>query len=235
MNGPLGAGRVIADPAAYDAWYQTSRGRWIGETEYRLLRRLLAPRANESILDAGCGTGYFTHKFASDGHFVIGVDVDPVVVAHGRRSAGPSPSCAVADMKALPFPDHSFDCVVAVTSLCFVADPREAIRELLRVTRRQLVLGLLNRRSLLWQQKGRDGGKGGYAGARWLTADDATKLFGGLPVRKLRVTSAIALPNGGWLARFVERIWPNFLPYGGLLAISASPCERLSGSHRGTP
>lgn len=27
----------------YDAWYRTPRGAWIGEVEYRLIRRLLAP------------------------------------------------------------------------------------------------------------------------------------------------------------------------------------------------
>ena len=46
--------------AEYDAWYDTPRGRWIGETEFLLLHRLLEPRSSESLLDAGCGTGWFT-------------------------------------------------------------------------------------------------------------------------------------------------------------------------------
>jgi predicted GNAT family acetyltransferase len=29
------------NPADYDAWYATPRGRWIGETEYALAARLL--------------------------------------------------------------------------------------------------------------------------------------------------------------------------------------------------
>lgn len=32
------------NPADYDAWYDSERGRWIGETEYRLLLNALAPR-----------------------------------------------------------------------------------------------------------------------------------------------------------------------------------------------
>jgi hypothetical protein len=28
------------DAGAYDAWYRTSRGTWIGETEFQLLRKL---------------------------------------------------------------------------------------------------------------------------------------------------------------------------------------------------
>ena len=29
------------NPADYDAWYDTPRGRWVGDTEYALARRLL--------------------------------------------------------------------------------------------------------------------------------------------------------------------------------------------------
>ncbi|GBL46094.1 methyltransferase type 11 [Sulfuriferula multivorans] len=44
--------------AEYDAWYQTPRGRWVGETESDLLRRMLGPQSAESLLDVGCGTGF---------------------------------------------------------------------------------------------------------------------------------------------------------------------------------
>ena len=30
--------------ADYDAWYDTSRGRWIGETELKLIRRMRDPQ-----------------------------------------------------------------------------------------------------------------------------------------------------------------------------------------------
>lgn len=224
MSGVLAAAdepQLIVDPAAYDAWYHSARGRWVGETEYRLLRRLLVPRAGESILDAGCGTGYFARRFRADGHPVVGADLDQGAAAFARRSAEPPIACVAADMKALPFAAGAFDCVVAVTSLCFADDERAAIAELLRVARRRIVIGLLNRRSLLWRRKGRS--QGAYAGARWHLAVDARAIFAGLPVVDLHMTSAIILPDGGMLAQCVERVWPEKLPYGGLLAISASP------------
>lgn len=52
------------NPAEYDAWYDTDSGRWIGDIEYRLMTELLKPEAGESILDVGCGSGWFTRRFA---------------------------------------------------------------------------------------------------------------------------------------------------------------------------
>lgn len=214
---------MIADLATYDDWYRTPRGRWIGETEYRLLHRLLAPRPGESILDAGCGTGYFARRFRADGYSVVGVDVDPAVVAFARRSVEPSMACVTADLAALPFADGGFDCVIAVTALCFVDDERLAVEELRRVARRRLAIGLLNHRSLLWREKGRGDGQGAYTGARWHQAKDAMSLFDGLSVEEVRMATAIVLPSGGVLAKVVERLLPDQFPFGSFLAVSASP------------
>jgi hypothetical protein len=46
----------IIDPAAYEAWYHTPRGGWIGDREFALLQNMLRPEAGASLLDAGCGT-----------------------------------------------------------------------------------------------------------------------------------------------------------------------------------
>lgn len=206
------------DPATYDAWYQTARGRWVGDTEYRLLRRELAPSAGESILDAGCGTGYFSRRFALSGHPVVGIDFDRACVGHARMSLSPRLATAVADMECLPFPDRSFDCVIAVTSLCFVRDEARAIGEILRVASRRVALGLLNRDSLLYREKRRDAG--GYAGAVWHSVADIAGLFAGLPICDLRVRTAILLPGGGIFARTLERLAPAVLPWGALIVVT---------------
>jgi hypothetical protein len=42
-----------------------------------------------------------------------------------------------------------------------------------------------------------------------------------LPVRHVQVRSAIFLPSASRLARALEHVLPNRLPYGGFLAIAA--------------
>lgn len=208
--------------AEYDAWYQTSRGRWIGETESGLLRRMLGPRPGESLLDVGCGTGYFTRQFArADKLAVTGLDPNRDWLAFAERHAAGTENYAGGSALALPFADNSFDLALSVTALCFVADQRRALAEMLRVARRRVVLGLLNRHSLLYRQKGRSGGQDAYRGAHWHTAAEVRELFAGQPVRNLRMAFAIFAPGGEWIARHLESVLPAGLPLGSFLAVAA--------------
>lgn len=208
-------------PEQYDAWYRTPRGRWIGEVEYQVMRRLRARRAGASVLDVGCGTGYFTRRFTLDGHHVTGVDRDPAMLAVARKSRAAGEAYVEADALALPFADGAFDCCVSVAALCFIRDEAAALAEMRRVTRRRLALGLLNRRSLLYWQKGRHGGSGAYRGARWHTAREAhellSRVLGGTP----RLEFAVFLPSAGSLARLAEHALPRRLPFGAFLAVLA--------------
>lgn len=208
--------------AEYDKWYQTPRGRWIGETESGLLRRMLGPRSGESLLDVGCGTGYFTRQFArADKLAVAGLDPNRDWLAFAERHAAGTESYVSGSALALPFADDSFDLVVSVTALCFVADQRRALAEMLRVARRRVALGLLNRHSLLYWHKGRGGGRGAYRGAHWHTVAEVRELFAGLPVRNLRMGFAIFAPGSEWIARRLESVLPAGLPLGAFLAVAA--------------
>jgi SAM-dependent methyltransferase len=207
--------------AEYDAWYRTPRGSWIGETEYRVLSRLLAPPPGAALIDVGCGTGYFTRRFALDGQRVTGVDRNPSLleVAYAQRSAG---ECYVeADARALPFKRGEFDYCVSVTALCFVADEFAALAEMLRVTRRRLALGLLNRRSMLYLQKGHRGGTDAYRGAHWHTVREVRELFSRMPCAAPQLEFAVFLPSGRLLARSAELVLPKTLPFGAFLAVCA--------------
>lgn len=211
-------------PEQYDAWYATCRGAWIGEEEYRLLESLLDPQRGETLLDVGCGTGYFTRRFASGGAVgaVVGADLDRdalrFAVAHSPRNIG----FVAADARRLPFRDRSFDVVISVTALCFVREERQALKEMLRVARRRVAVGLLNHRSLLYVLKGRGGGKGAYRGARWHTPKAVSQLFNGLPARGSGWRTAIMSPQGGkWSRRAEPRLRRIFPGLGAFIAAAA--------------
>lgn len=208
--------------ARYDAWYHSARGAWIGEREFALLAQALAPRPGETLLDVGCGTGHFTRLFAQrTGVRVVGLDpsLEGLRFAVAHRVADEVYVAGRGEW--LPFRDGSFDLAVGVTSLCFIRAQDDALREIVRVTRRRLALGLLNRRSLLYLQKGRGGGAGAYRGAHWHTAREVRALFQRMPVRDLRLASAIFLPGGGPIARAAEALLPQDCRGGGFLLAAA--------------
>jgi len=210
--------KQITEPAAYEAWYHTPRGHWIGDREFMLLQNLLRPEAGASLLDVGCGTGYFSRRFARIGLSVTGIDPDPAVLTFAGMQ-GNDIRYVQGNSLELPFPDNAFDYTIAVTSLCFIDDPEPALREMWRVSRRALSLGLLNRHSLLYRRKH---GRGSYLGARWDTAGDVLKAWvptlvpapGAIVAR-----SAVFLPQGTRMARWSEQWLPGILPWGGFLAV----------------
>ena len=207
-------------PAEYDAWYRTPRGSWIGETEYRLLREALALPPGASVLDVGCGTGYFTRRLAIDGFDIMGVDTSAEMIGYARSHGTGRERYVIGDARRLPFPDRHFDSCVAITSLCFIREQEQALAEMVRVTRRRIVLGLLNRHSLLYWQKGRHGGRGAYHGARWHTAREARALLVRANLQNIDISSAIYLPRGNGVARTMENVVPQSLFFGGFLLVA---------------
>lgn len=213
-------------PEQYEAWYTTQRGSWIGQEEYRLLASLLAPNPGETLLDVGCGTGYFTRQFATDTaeRNVVGADIDLDMLRFANGHSEHSIGFVAADARQLPFRDKSFDLVASVAALCFIQEEEQALGEMLRVARRRVVLGLLNRHSLLYFDKGRSGGRGAYLGARWHTPAEALHLFDGQPVSHAGHGTVIVMPGGN---RRMEPLLRRWLPgCGAFIAVAADEIGR---------
>ncbi len=205
-------------PEQYEHWYHTPRGQWISRRECDLVLRLLKPTPGTRLLDVGCGTGHFTRRFQQAGLSVTGVDPDPAMLAYAREhSAGIE--YIEGNAEQLPFDDNQFDYGSAITSLCFVAHPVIALQELWRASKQGVVLGLLNRHSLLYRQKA---GHGAYAGARWDSRADVINWLqqAGITSADSRFRSAIFSPGGGGFARLMEKGLPASLPWGGFLAVA---------------
>ncbi len=98
-------------------------------------------REGMSILDAGCGTGLETVRLArlvgSSGN-VIGLDASRNLLAEASRRAQGSRlpiEYREGDIHQLPFPDNYFDVARAERLFLYLTDPRQALAELVRVTK----------------------------------------------------------------------------------------------------
>ena len=80
---------------------------------------------------------------------VVGVDLDEARLEYARAHDGGRADYTIADARALPFADASFDMVMSIAAVCFVDDEAAAVAEIVRVSRRRFAVGLLNRHSLL--------------------------------------------------------------------------------------
>lgn len=209
--------------AAYDAWYQTARGSWIGQQEFSILLKLFRPKAGQSLLDVGCGTGYFSQRFQQSGLEVTGLDPDSTMIEFAKKKEG-QVKYIEGDVLALPFTDNSFDYCSAITSLCFVAEPEKAISEMLRVSRHGVILGLLNRHSVLHKQKKHSVS---YQGARWDTVSEIKQWYCNInPNMKIVIKSAVLIPSAGIIARTLETLLPDYFPYASFLAVGISNGKR---------
>jgi ubiquinone/menaquinone biosynthesis C-methylase UbiE len=98
-------------------------------------------REGMSILDAGCGTGLETMRLArlvgSSGS-VIGLDASRNLLAEASRRAQGSRlpiEYREGDVQQLPFPDNYFDVARAERLFLYLTDPRQALADLVRVTK----------------------------------------------------------------------------------------------------
>ena len=62
-------------PERYDQWFTTPIGKVIKEVETELVLEFLNPGSEDSVLDAGCGTGVFTLDILAAGARVTGIDI----------------------------------------------------------------------------------------------------------------------------------------------------------------
>lgn len=106
--------------------------------EARMIDAML-PRGSR-VLDAGCGTGRVGGLIAAAGHDVVGVDLDPALIAAAREDH-PGPRWLVGDLSELDLPAQGivegFDVVVSAGNVMTFLAP-DTRREVLRRLRAHL-------------------------------------------------------------------------------------------------
>lgn len=113
--------------------FSVAAERW---TDWVFARLALAP--GEALLEVGCGPGDLWrvtgHRLPAGVSLTL-TDSSPGMVERARAALGERADYAVAPADDIPFPDDSFDVVVANHMLYHVPDLRRALAELARVLR----------------------------------------------------------------------------------------------------
>lgn len=134
----------------YASRFAGALGRWFLETQARAtLGALSALPAGASVLDVGGGHGQIAPPLIEAGYEVTVVGSDPSCA--GRLAPWITEGrCRfrVADLRALPFPDASFDAVVCLRLLPHSVSWTGLIAELCRVARRSVVIDYPSTRSV---------------------------------------------------------------------------------------
>ncbi len=108
----------------YEAWFVENR--YVYESELEAVRHFV-PQEGEKM-EVGVGSGLFAAPLG------IRKGVEPsAVMAAKARERGIEVVEGVAE--DLPFEENAFDLVLMVTTICFVDDPLQAVREVQRVLR----------------------------------------------------------------------------------------------------
>ena len=132
LGGPYLGGVASLEDRARNRSYQAM---------FHALIDRIAPRPGEAILEVGCGAGSLVRLLAKrlgGANPITAADVNPFLL---REAAALAMADRLAEIRfthgnaeALPFPDHSFDCVYSVTVL-EECDAGRAIAEIRRVLR----------------------------------------------------------------------------------------------------
>jgi len=123
--------------------------RWRGMNQGMVFRHETALKLIncDSVLDLGCGDGFFLQKLKENGNEAQGLDVSEEAVNKCRIRGLQADTFDFADDK-LPFDDNTFDYVVMLDVLEHLYLPENLLKEAARVSREGVVLSVPNFNSL---------------------------------------------------------------------------------------
>lgn len=125
-------GRFLAQHGAGEIWNWEGRA---GKMRWARRVKMLSDhlRVGMSVLELGCGTGYFTREVARSGANVVAVDVSPELLEMARMDcSATNVRYEIQNACALSYPEEMFDSVVG-SSVLHHLEIKEALREIYRV------------------------------------------------------------------------------------------------------
>lgn len=107
-----------------------------GISGYEHALQLLEMKSAQTLLDVGCGTGYFSNLAYKQGAEVTGIDASEKLVEQAKKRNSEI-KFSTGEMEELPFPDNTFDVVCGFNSFQYAADMKNALLEAKRVLKKK--------------------------------------------------------------------------------------------------
>jgi ubiquinone/menaquinone biosynthesis C-methylase UbiE len=106
---------------------------------------LIKPLRADSILDAGCGEGFTMNKLLENNlaKKIEGIEYSNESVNFGKKLF-PNLAIKQANIYELPYKDNAFDLIMCTEVLEHLEKPARALEEMLRVSKKYLVISVPN-------------------------------------------------------------------------------------------
>ena len=132
LDNEIAHGRFLADHEAGEIWnWESPAGRLRWARRVKMLTSHLKP--GMTVLELGCGAGYFTQELARSGADIVAIDVSPELLEIARTNcSSPNFQYQTQNAHALSYSEGVFDSVVG-SSVLHHLEIEEALRDICRV------------------------------------------------------------------------------------------------------
>jgi ubiquinone/menaquinone biosynthesis C-methylase UbiE len=116
-------------------YYEIAKKGSLGEDHpgMKILKQIV--KSSKNILDLGCGEGTRLHLLVRKGAWGTGIDISRVAINIAKKRY-PDLKFICGDINNLPFSKDSFDLVYSAFTLEHLDQPKECIKEAIRVTKK---------------------------------------------------------------------------------------------------
>ena len=130
----------------YDLQAEIYDKQYAGEQDNKIESMLetLDLKANELVLDLGCGTGFLLEHISEKVAFIVGADISKKALLWAKKRANTKSNVDLvcADADNTPFVDNLFDKIFSVTVLQNMPEPTKTIREIKRAGKPEAVFAV---------------------------------------------------------------------------------------------
>lgn len=112
---------------------------------YQTLIKIIKPLKAEAILDVGCGEGFSLNKLHENniGKKLEGIDYSKEAISIGKKLF-PNLSLKQGSIYNLLYKDDTFDIVLGTEVLEHLGNPKKALQEILRVSKKYILVSVPN-------------------------------------------------------------------------------------------